>query len=107
MDQRQSWPELLRPTLARRPHQKEHPSLNLSVEDVLSEALRPSDLVSFIQKHRGDEPLIYSSEHPERVAASQEKAWPEKVRIRLRVSVRPDGAANWSMSACDACGRGR
>jgi uncharacterized protein YgbK (DUF1537 family) len=54
-------------------HRERHPALNVAVEDVLSGALRAEHLVSFVEEHRGGEPLIYSSEPPERVAASQQK----------------------------------
>jgi uncharacterized protein YgbK (DUF1537 family) len=54
-------------------HRERHPALNVAVDEVMSGALRPAHLVSFVEEHRGSEPLIYSSQAPEEVAASQQK----------------------------------
>ena len=54
-------------------HRERHPSVNVGVDDVLSGALRAEHLVSFAQEHAGREPLIYSSDAPERVAESQRR----------------------------------
>ena len=54
-------------------HQKEHPSFNAAVDDVVSGTLRPEHLVRFVEENRGREPLVYSSESPDQVAAGQKK----------------------------------
>ena len=60
-------------------HQKEHPSLKVAVREVMSGALRPEHLVGFVQEHAGKEPLIYSSDAPEQVAACQIEHGAQKV----------------------------
>ncbi|HEX2726488.1 MAG TPA: 3-oxo-tetronate kinase [Beijerinckiaceae bacterium] len=60
-------------------HREKHPALNVAVDDVLAGALRAEQLVAFVETHRGSEPLIYSSEPPERVAASQQRHGAAKV----------------------------
>jgi 3-dehydrotetronate 4-kinase len=54
-------------------HRQGHPSLHAAVEDVLSGAVTAEHLVSFVVEHRGREPLVYSSDTPDQVAAAQRK----------------------------------
>jgi uncharacterized protein YgbK (DUF1537 family) len=64
-------------------HAKDHPVLPLDVDAVMSGALSPEDLHSFVQQNTGRAPLVYSSARPEQVAGLQEKYGREEVATKL------------------------
>ncbi|MEP7456039.1 3-oxo-tetronate kinase [Phyllobacterium sp. SB3] len=64
-------------------HARDHPSLNISIDDVMNGATKSANLVEFISSNHGSAPLVYSSGTPEQVVASQQRYGREKVSERL------------------------
>lgn len=54
-------------------HQRTHPALPVSVDDVMSGAMTADVIVAFAHGNSGREPLVYSSATPEDVRAAQER----------------------------------
>ncbi|MFC4171036.1 3-oxo-tetronate kinase [Microvirga sp. GCM10011540] len=64
-------------------HAKDHPTLAIDVNDVMSGRLSAEDLASFLERNAGQAPLVYSSAQPEQVAAYQRKYGREDVAHKL------------------------
>jgi uncharacterized protein YgbK (DUF1537 family) len=64
-------------------HRRGHPVLQIEVEAVMEGAVTPEALAAFVQEHRGQGPLIYSSAPPERVRAQQAAHGREAIAHRL------------------------
>src|SRR5262249_4058830 len=50
-------------------HRKAHPALGISVDALMSNRVKASDLVDFVRENEGRQPLVFSSDSPDRVAA--------------------------------------
>jgi 3-dehydrotetronate 4-kinase len=64
-------------------HKRDHPALPVEVDAVMRGTVTPKELVSFVRKHEGDAPLIYSSDDPDKVRASQDAFGREQVSHKL------------------------
>lgn len=64
-------------------HARNHPALNISVDDVMKGATTPANLVAFITANYGKAPLVYSSGPPEQVVAAQQRYGRETVSESL------------------------
>ena len=64
-------------------HRRKHPALAVAVEDVMNGGTSPGDLVAFVEAHRGEAPLVYSSAAPAEVAAAQARYGRAAVSDRL------------------------
>ncbi len=54
-------------------HAKDHPILKVNVELAMTGAVNPRELAEFINAHKGEAPLIYASDDPQRCADLQRK----------------------------------
>lgn len=64
-------------------HKRDHPSLPIEVDEVMSGKITLKSLVTFVHEHQGKAPLIYSSDNPEKVRASQSAFGREQVSHKL------------------------
>ena len=64
-------------------HSRSHPTLRVDAERAVLGTVTTDELAAFIRAHRGEAPLIYASEAPERVAAVQQKFGRERVAHAL------------------------
>ncbi|MBS7544764.1 3-oxo-tetronate kinase [Ancylobacter oerskovii] len=64
-------------------HAAAHPAMALDVDAVMAGKIGVGDLAEFIAAHRGQAPLIYSSDDPAEVAALQKRYGREAVAGRL------------------------
>ncbi len=64
-------------------HKRDHPSLPIEVDAVMQGKITPKSLVTFVREHEGQAPLIYSSDNPEKVRASQNAFGREQVSHKL------------------------
>ncbi len=64
-------------------HKRDHPSLPIAVDAVMQGKITPKSLVTFVHDNRGKAPLIYSSDQPEKVRASQNAFGREEVSHKL------------------------
>jgi len=60
-------------------HRRNHPALAVDGEAVMAGKVTVEDLVSFVQQHQGQEPLVYSSATPEITTALQDRFGREAV----------------------------
>jgi 3-dehydrotetronate 4-kinase len=66
-------------------HRRDHPALAVDGEAVMAGQVTAEALVSFVQQHQGQEPLIYSSATPEVTKALQGRFGREAVSRRLEM----------------------
>jgi uncharacterized protein YgbK (DUF1537 family) len=64
-------------------HRRNHPALAVDGEAVMAGKVTVEDLVAFVQQHRGQEPLVYSSATPEITNALQDRFGREVVSRHL------------------------
>jgi 3-dehydrotetronate 4-kinase len=64
-------------------HRRIHPALGVSVDAVIKDEVKPTDLVEFIRANEGQQPLVFSSDTPENVAACQARYGTEVVAHAL------------------------
>ena len=64
-------------------HKRDHPALPVAVDAVMRGAVTPQALVTFVHEHAGEAPLIYSSDSPDKVRASQDVFGREQVSHKL------------------------
>jgi 3-dehydrotetronate 4-kinase len=64
-------------------HKRDHPSLPIAVDAVMSGKVTPASLVNFVHENNGKAPLIYSSDNPDKVRASQSAFGREQVSHKL------------------------
>jgi uncharacterized protein YgbK (DUF1537 family) len=64
-------------------HKRDHPAMPVEVDAVMRGTVTPKQLVSFVREHEGDAPLIYSSDDPDKVRASQDAFGREQVSHKL------------------------
>ncbi|MDF2809850.1 MAG: four-carbon acid sugar kinase family protein [Microvirga sp.] len=64
-------------------HAKTHPVMAISIEDLMTGKIGPDDCVAFIRKHEGNAPLIYTSDTPQGVSASQGIYGREEISSRI------------------------
>jgi 3-dehydrotetronate 4-kinase len=64
-------------------HAKTHPVLAIDVDKVIDGSLSVDTLVSFVRSNQGSAPLVYSTSHPEKVAALQGKYGSGEIAHRL------------------------
>ncbi|MDF2620132.1 MAG: HopAN1 protein [Xanthobacteraceae bacterium] len=64
-------------------HAKSHPVLALDVDAVMAGTLGVEEVAGFLAAHRGEAPLVYSSDDPEQVKAMQARYGREAVAARL------------------------
>lgn len=64
-------------------HRRDHPALPIGVDDVMSGAIGPGDLVEFVRENAGRAPLVFSSDRPDRVREVQDRFGREKVAHKL------------------------
>ncbi len=64
-------------------HKRNHPTLAIDVDKVMSGATTPDDIVEFIKSNHGNAPLAYSSGTPDEVRQMQAKYGREEVAGKL------------------------
>ncbi|MDW9500508.1 hypothetical protein GOB08_18805 [Sinorhizobium meliloti] len=64
-------------------HAGDHPTMAISVEDVMAGRTSATDIINFMGRHRGSQPLAYSSAAPAEVSAMQVRHGREAVAHRL------------------------
>lgn len=64
-------------------HARAHPVMPISVESVMSGALKLDDIAAFVLANTGKAPLVYSSDAPEKVASLQQRFGRETIAGRL------------------------
>jgi uncharacterized protein YgbK (DUF1537 family) len=64
-------------------HGKAHPTLRLDIAQVMRGGVQAGEAVDFILSHGGQEPLVYSSDAPDQVAAMQRAYGREQVAATL------------------------
>lgn len=53
-------------------HEKRHPVLRLSIDEIIRGMVAPADVVAFIERHEGSAPLVSTSQPPSEVRALQD-----------------------------------
>jgi len=64
-------------------HKRNHPAIALDVEAVMSGEVNPAHVVEFVISNVGREPLVYSSDSPDKVLSAQRKYGRDEVASAL------------------------